>query len=258
MLSYFIRTGDRSGGGVEGEETPLELALATTGDGILQNLRYTLIPTLVVPIALLGTCGVMFALGFSINVLTMFAMVLAIGILVDDAIVVVENVERIMSEEGLSPREATQKAMKQITGAVIGITLVLSAVFVPMAFFPGSVGVIYKQFSLTMVVSILFSALLALSLTPALCASFLKPITRGHAHATSGFFGGSTEASNARRTPIEDWWAAPCIVPAGSWSSTPRCSRRSAGCSSSFPRPSFRARTRASSSSGCRGQRRRR
>ncbi|HEX5748273.1 MAG TPA: efflux RND transporter permease subunit [Archangium sp.] len=155
----------------------------------LQNIRYTLIPTLVVPIALLGTCAVLFAMGFSINVLTMFAMVLAIGILVDDAIVVIENVERIMSEEGLSPREATQKAMKQITGAVIGITLVLSAVFVPMGFFPGSVGVIYKQFSLTMVVSILFSALLALSLTPALCASFLKPVTRGHVHASTGFFG---------------------------------------------------------------------
>ncbi|WPB79776.1 efflux RND transporter permease subunit [Archangium violaceum] len=169
----------------------------------LQNIRYTLIPTLVVPIALLGTCGVLYAMGFSINVLTMFAMVLAIGILVDDAIVVIENVERIMSEEGLSPREATQKAMKQITGAVIGITLVLSAVFVPMGFFPGSVGVIYKQFSLTMVVSILFSALLALSLTPALCATFLKPVTRGHAHASTGFFGwfnrGFTRTSNAYR-----------------------------------------------------------
>ncbi|OJT27056.1 multidrug efflux RND transporter permease subunit [Archangium sp. Cb G35] len=169
----------------------------------LQNIRYTLIPTLVVPIALLGTCGVLYAMGFSINVLTMFAMVLAIGILVDDAIVVIENVERIMSEEGLSPREATQKAMKQITGAVIGITLVLSAVFVPMGFFPGSVGVIYKQFSLTMVVSILFSALLALSLTPALCATFLKPVTRGHAHASTGFFGwfnrGFERTSNAYR-----------------------------------------------------------
>jgi multidrug efflux pump len=155
----------------------------------LQNFRYTLIPILVVPIALLGTCAVMMAAGFSINVLTMFAMVLAIGILVDDAIVVVENVERIMAEEGLSPREATRKAMRQITGAIIGITLVLAAVFVPMAFFPGAVGVIYQQFSLTMVVSILFSALLALSLTPALCATFLKPIAKGH-HATKrGFFG---------------------------------------------------------------------
>ncbi|MFK0331917.1 multidrug efflux RND transporter permease subunit [Rhizobium sp. NPDC090275] len=146
----------------------------------LQNIRYTIIPTLVVPVALLGTCAVMFAAGFSINVLTMFAMVLAIGILVDDAIVVVENVERIMAEEGLSPKEATKKAMSQITGAIIGITLVLTAVFVPMAFFPGAVGVIYQQFSLTMVVSILFSGLLALSFTPALCGSFLKPITKHH------------------------------------------------------------------------------
>ncbi|MBO6559646.1 MAG: multidrug efflux RND transporter permease subunit [Nisaea sp.] len=155
----------------------------------LQSFRYTVIPTLVVPVALLGTCAVMYAAGFSINVLTMFAMVLAIGILVDDAIVVVENVERIMSEEGLSPRDATRKAMKQITGAVVGITLVLTAVFVPMAFFPGAVGVIYQQFSLTMVVSILFSGFLALSLTPALCASFLKPVEAGHSHAKRGFFG---------------------------------------------------------------------
>lgn len=154
----------------------------------LQNFRYTIIPTLVVPVALLGTCAVMLATGFSINVLTMFAMVLAIGILVDDAIVVVENVERIMVEEGLSPREATRKAMKQISGAIIGITLVLTAVFVPMAFFPGAVGVIYRQFSLTMVVSIMFSGFLALSLTPALCASFLKPIGNGH-HEKKGFFG---------------------------------------------------------------------
>ena len=154
----------------------------------LQNIRYTLIPTIVVPIALLGTCAVMLATGFSINVLTMFAMVLAIGILVDDAIVVVENVERLMATEGLPPREATRKAMGQITGAIIGITLVLTAVFVPMAFFPGAVGVIYRQFSLTMVVSILFSGFLALSLTPALCASFLKPIPQGH-HEKGGFFG---------------------------------------------------------------------
>ncbi|WP_320197486.1 multidrug efflux RND transporter permease subunit [Agrobacterium sp. rho-13.3] len=146
----------------------------------LQNFRYTVIPTLVVPVALLGTCAVMYATGFSINVLTMFAMVLAIGILVDDAIVVVENVERIMAEEGLSPKAATQKAMSQITGAILGITLVLACVFIPMAFFPGSTGIIYRQFSLTMVVSILFSAFLALSLTPALCATFLKPIKNGH------------------------------------------------------------------------------
>ncbi|MBB3811017.1 efflux RND transporter permease subunit [Pseudochelatococcus contaminans] len=155
----------------------------------LQNFRYTLIPIIVVPIALLGTCAVMLVTGFSINVLTMFAMVLAIGILVDDAIVVVENVERIMSEEGLPPREATRKAMTQITGAIIGITLVLTAVFVPMAFFPGAVGVIYRQFSLTMVVSILFSALLALSLTPAMCATFLKPVAKGHHEEKRGFFG---------------------------------------------------------------------
>ncbi|MEP3114828.1 efflux RND transporter permease subunit [Nisaea sp.] len=155
----------------------------------LQSFRYTIIPTLVVPVALLGTCAVMYVTGFSINVLTMFAMVLAIGILVDDAIVVVENVERIMSEEGLSPHDATRKAMKQITGAIIGITLVLTAVFIPMAFFPGAVGVIYEQFSLTMVVSILFSGFLALSLTPALCASILKPVEAGHAQAKRGFFG---------------------------------------------------------------------
>ncbi|MBY0362877.1 MAG: multidrug efflux RND transporter permease subunit [Phreatobacter sp.] len=155
----------------------------------LQNLRYTLIPAIVVPVALLGTCAVMYVTGFSINVLTMFAMVLAIGILVDDAIVVVENVERIMAEEGLPPKEATRKAMGQITGAVIGITAVLVSVFIPLAFFPGAVGVIYKQFSLTMVVSILFSAFLALSLTPALAATFLKPVAAGHHHGKRGFFG---------------------------------------------------------------------
>jgi len=154
----------------------------------LQNFRYTIIPMLVVPVALMGTFAVMWATGFSINVLTMFAMVLAIGILVDDAIVVVENVERIMAEEGLSPVQATRKAMGQISGAIIGITLVLTAVFIPMAFFPGSVGVIYQQFSLTMVVSIAFSGLLALSFTPALCATFLKPI-KGHGEEKKGFFG---------------------------------------------------------------------
>jgi multidrug efflux pump len=154
----------------------------------LQNIRYTLIPALVVPVALAGTLGVMMVAGFSINVLTMFAMVLAIGILVDDAIVVVENVERIMMEEKLSPKEATKKAMGQIQGAIVGITLVLSAVFIPMAFFPGAVGIIYQQFSLTMVVSILFSGFLALSLTPALCGSFLKPVTHD-AHEKRGPFG---------------------------------------------------------------------
>ncbi len=155
----------------------------------LQNIRYTLIPTIVVPVALMGTFGVMAAFGFSINVLTMFGMVLAIGILVDDAIVVVENVERIMSEEGLSPRDATRKAMSQITGAIVGITLVLVAVFIPMAFFGGAVGAIYRQFSLSMVSSMLFSALMALTLTPALCATLLKPVEAGHHHEKKGFFG---------------------------------------------------------------------
>ncbi|RIV82345.1 multidrug efflux RND transporter permease subunit [Aurantiacibacter xanthus] len=145
----------------------------------LQNVRYTFIPAIVAPIALLGTFTVMLLAGFSINVLTMFGMVLAIGIIVDDAIVVVENVERLMAEEGLSPKEATIKAMREITGAVIGITLVLSAVFIPMAFASGSVGAIYRQFTLSMAVSILFSAFLALSLTPALCATILKPV-QGH------------------------------------------------------------------------------
>ncbi len=154
----------------------------------LQNIRYTLIPSIVAPIALMGALAVMLMTGFSINVLTMFGMVLAIGIIVDDAIVVVENVERIMATEGLSPKAATQKAMKEITGAVIGITLVLSAVFIPMAFASGSVGAIYRQFSLAMAVSILFSALLALTLTPALCATILKPVDPGH-HEKKGFFG---------------------------------------------------------------------
>ncbi len=155
----------------------------------LQNLRATLIPTIVVPVALLGTFGALLAFGFSINVLTMFGMVLAIGILVDDAIVVVENVERIMSEEGLSPLAATRKAMDQITGALIGISLVLTAVFIPMAFFSGSVGTIYRQFSLSLVSSMLFSVFLAMSLTPALCATLLKPIPKGHKHEKRGFFG---------------------------------------------------------------------
>jgi len=155
----------------------------------LQNIRYTIIPTIVVPVALLGACATLMLAGYSINMLTMFGMVLAVGILVDDAIVVVENVERIMAEEGLPPKEATKKAMSQITGAIIGITLVLMAVFVPMAFFPGSVGIIYRQFSITMVAAIGFSALMALSLTPALCATLLKPVKAGHGHAKTGLFG---------------------------------------------------------------------
>lgn len=154
----------------------------------LQNIRYTLIPAIVAPIALLGTFAVMLASGFSINVLTMFGMVLAVGIIVDDAIVVVENVERLMTTEGLSPKDATIKAMKEISGAVIGITLVLTAVFIPMALASGSVGVIYQQFTLSMAVSILFSAFLALTLTPALCATLLKPVDPSH-HHKAGFFG---------------------------------------------------------------------
>ncbi|WP_300731388.1 efflux RND transporter permease subunit [Pseudomonas sp.] len=171
----------------------------------LQNIRYTLIPTLVVPVALMGTFAVMLVLGFSINVLTMFGMVLAIGILVDDAIVVVENVERIMVSEGLSPREATRKAMTQISGAIVGITLVLVAVFIPMAFMPGSVGVIYQQFSLSMATSILFSAFLALSLTPALCATLLKPIAKGEHHAKGGFFGWFNQRFERLSKGYEHW-----------------------------------------------------
>ena len=152
----------------------------------LQNLRATLIPTLAVPVVLLGTFGVLAAAGFTINTLTMLAMVLAIGLLVDDAIVVVENVERIMEEEGLSPREATHKSMGQITGALIGIAMVLSAVFVPMAFFPGSTGVIYQQFAITIVSAMALSVVVALTLTPALCASMLKAKSHGERR---GFFG---------------------------------------------------------------------
>ena len=148
----------------------------------LQNFRATIIPTIAVPVVLLGTFGVLAALGFSVNMLTMFAMVLAIGLLVDDAIVVVENVERIMSEEGLSPLEATRKSMDQITGALVGIGVVLSAVFVPMAFMSGSTGVIYKQFSATIVSAMVLSVIVAIVLTPALCATMLKPLKKGESH----------------------------------------------------------------------------
>ncbi|RYY04477.1 MAG: efflux RND transporter permease subunit [Gammaproteobacteria bacterium] len=154
----------------------------------LQNFRATLIPTIAVPVVLLGTFGVLQMFGFSINTLTMFAMVLAIGLLVDDAIVVVENVERVMAEEGLSPREATRKSMDQITGALISIALVLSAVFIPMAFFGGSTGVIYRQFSITIVSAMLLSVVVALTLTPALCATMLKPVSGDH-YEKKGFFG---------------------------------------------------------------------
>ncbi len=152
------------------------------------NMRATLIPTIAVPVVILGTFAVLGLFGFSINMLTMFAMVLAIGLLVDDAIVVVENVERIMSEEGLSPKEATAKSMEQITSALIGIGLVLSAVFGPMAFFPGSTGVIYRQFSVTIIASMLLSVLVALILTPVLCASMLKPVAAGHEPAENAVF----------------------------------------------------------------------
>ena len=154
----------------------------------LGNFRATLIPTLAVPVVILGTFAVLGLLGFSINMLTMFAMVLAIGLLVDDAIVVVENVERIMSEEGLPPKEATRKSMGEITPALIGIGLVLAAVFGPMAFFGGSTGVIYRQFSVTVIAAMLLSVLVALILTPVLCASLLRPVTQGHDPAETGFF----------------------------------------------------------------------
>ena len=155
----------------------------------LQNWRATLIPTIAVPVVLLGTFGVMAAAGYSINTLTLFGLVLAIGLLVDDAIVVVENVERVMQEEGLSPKEATRKSMDQISGALVGIGLVLCAAFVPMAFFTGSSGVIYRQFSLTIASAVALSVMIALILTPALCATMLKPIPKGHHEKKRGFFG---------------------------------------------------------------------
>ncbi|WP_067708134.1 efflux RND transporter permease subunit [Erwinia sp. ErVv1] len=167
----------------------------------LQNLRATLIPTLAVPVVLLGTFAILSACGFSINTLTMFAMVLAIGLLVDDAIVVVENVERIMSEEGLAPREATRKSMGQIQGALVGIALVLSAVFIPMAFFGGTTGAIYRQFSVTIVSAMVLSVLVAMILTPALCATLLKPLEKDHHHGRRGFFGWFNRTSFL---PLED------------------------------------------------------
>ncbi len=173
----------------------------------LQSFRYTLIPTIVVPVSLLAAFSVMWAFGYSINVLTMFAMVLAVGILVDDAIVVIENVERIMSEEGLPPREATKKAMSQITAALVGISVTLVSVFLPMAFFSGSVGNIYRQFSLVMVSAMLCSVFLAMSLTPALCASFLKPVEAGHKQAKRGFFGWFNRGFKATTHAYEGWVA---------------------------------------------------
>ncbi|ACB65005.1 efflux RND transporter permease BpeB [Burkholderia ambifaria] len=165
----------------------------------LQNLRATIIPTIAVPVVLLGTFAIMSMVGFSINTLSMFGLVLAIGLLVDDAIVVVENVERVMAEEGLSPKEATRKAMGQITGALVGVALVLSAVFVPVAFSGGSVGAIYRQFSLTIVSAMVLSVLVALILTPALCATILKPIPQGHHEEKKGFFGWFNRTFNNSR-----------------------------------------------------------
>ena len=177
----------------------IEEVLKTLGEAVilvflvmflfLQNWRATLIPTIAVPVVLLGTFGVLAVFGYSINTLTMFGLVLAIGLLVDDAIVVVENVERVMTEEGLSPREATRKSMDEITGALIGVALVLAAVFVPMAFFGGSQGVIYRQFSITLVSAMALSVVVALVLTPALCATLLKPVNHDHELAKRGFFG---------------------------------------------------------------------
>lgn len=181
----------------------------------MQNFRATLIPTIAVPVVLLGTFSVLYACGFSINTLTMFAMVLAIGLLVDDAIVVVENVERLMQEEGLSPRDATRKSMGQIQGALVGITLVLSAVFVPMAFFGGTVGAIYRQFSITVVSAMVLSVLVAMILTPALCASLLKPVAPGH-HQRRGFFGWFNRMF-ARNTERYERRVARLLRQAGRW-----------------------------------------
>jgi multidrug efflux pump len=165
----------------------------------LQNLRATLIPTIAVPVVLLGTFGVLAVSGFTINTLTMFGIVLAIGLLVDDAIVVVENVERVMAEEGLTPKEATRKSMRQITGALVGIAMVLTAVFQPMAFFGGSTGVIYRQFSITIASAMALSVIIALVFTPSLCATLLKPVPSGRHAPKRGFFGWfnrSFDASN--------------------------------------------------------------
>ncbi len=164
----------------------------------LQSLRATLIPTIAVPVVLLGTCAVLSLAGFSINTLTMFGMVLAIGLLVDDAIVVVENVERVMEEDQLSPKEATRKSMDEITGALVGIALVLTAVFLPMSFFGGSTGVIYRQFSITIVSSMILSVLVALIFTPALCATILKRPEKGGKRGFFGWFNRSFDRGNRR------------------------------------------------------------
>ena len=176
---------DRGGGQDAGEAILLVFLVMFL---FLQNLRATLIPTIAVPVVLLGTFGILEMAGYSINMLTMFAVVLAIGLLVDDAIVVVENVERLMTDEGLSPVEATRRSMDQITGALIGIATVLSAVFMPMAFLNGSTGVIYRQFSITIVSAMVLSVTVAIVVTPALCATLLKPVKKGEHHSDRGFF----------------------------------------------------------------------
>ena len=172
----------------------------------LQNWRTTLVPAVAVPVVLLGTFGVLAIVGYSINTLTLFALVLVIGLLVDDAIVVVENVERIMREEGLAPRDATLRSMKEITGALIGIGLVLTAVFLPMAFFGGSTGVIYRQFSVTIVSAMLLSIMCALVLTPALCATLLKPIEGGHHQHAGGLLGRFFGWFNVSFESTRDWY----------------------------------------------------
>ncbi|OFA04815.1 efflux RND transporter permease subunit [Duganella sp. HH101] len=174
----------------------------------LQNFRATLIPTMAVPVVLLGTFAILSALGYSINTLTMFAVVLAIGLLVDDAIVVVENVERVMTEEGLSPIEATRKSMGQISGALVGIAMVLSAVFVPMAFFSGSTGVIYRQFSITIVSAMVLSVVVAMVFTPALCATLLKPVAKGHTAINTGFFGWFNRSFERSSMKYQGWVGA--------------------------------------------------
>jgi multidrug efflux pump len=174
----------------------------------LQNFRATLIPTMAVPVVLLGTFGILSLFGYSINTLTMFAVVLAIGLLVDDAIVVVENVERVMTEEGLSPLEATRKSMTQISGALVGIAMVLSAVFVPMAFFGGSTGVIYRQFSITIVSAMVLSVIVAMVFTPALCATLLKPVPKGHTAINTGFFGWFNRGFERSTQKYEGWVGA--------------------------------------------------
>jgi multidrug efflux pump subunit AcrB len=183
----------------------------------LQNIRATLIPALAVPVVLLGTFGVLALFGYSINTLTLFAMVLAIGLLVDDAIVVVENVERIMRDEGLPAREATEKSMGEISGALVAIALVLSAVFLPMAFFGGSTGVIYRQFSVTIISAMFLSVVVALTLTPALCGSILSH-TAPHKRASSARLTASTAGPSAA---IRTRCCAPCAVPAACWLSMP-------------------------------------